>query len=158
MIQGTMNKKFELLKATRVTLMRIVDELSLDELNKIPAGFNNNIFWNVAHFVAGQQGLCYRRAGVKPLVDDEFFIKYGRDTKPQGPVDYLEVDRVKNLLVSTIEKLAIDYKQGLFANYEPWVNMFGVEIRTIDDALDFLLFHEGTHFGYLMALRRTVIH
>lgn len=62
-----MNKQIEIIRKTRVKLLEMLSDLSTDQLNKIPAGFNNNIIWNLAHLVAAQQGICYLRAGL-PMV------------------------------------------------------------------------------------------
>ena len=50
-----MNKAIERLKNPRMMLIKMLNELSTEQLNKVPAGFNNNIIWNAAHMVAAQQ-------------------------------------------------------------------------------------------------------
>jgi len=38
----------------------MITPFSLEQLNKIPEGFNNNLIWNIAHCVVTQQLLCYK--------------------------------------------------------------------------------------------------
>lgn len=151
-----MNKQIESYRATRKFLLNIVKGLSIEELNKVPEGFNNNIIWNMSHLVASQQGVCYKRAGLKLIVDENFFEAYKQDTKPGPFIGENEVEQTKELLLSTIDQFETDYKSNLFAHYPAWVTRYGVELRSIDDALTFLPFHEGLHLGYIMALKRVI--
>ena len=52
-------RQFEILKLTRQYLLNDIKDLTVEQLNEVPAGFNNNIIWNVAHMLATQQGICY---------------------------------------------------------------------------------------------------
>lgn len=151
-----LSKQFEILKKTRQFLLGMINELTAEQLNEIPAGFNNNIIWNVAHMVAAQQGVCYFRGGLPLVVKEEFFLAYKPETKPQGNVDSKLIDEIKSLLFTTIDQLEADYNNGLFKNNPAWTNRYGVEHRNIEDSINFILFHDGLHLGYVMALKRMV--
>lgn len=151
-----MDKPFEIIRKTRQNILNQVSELTIDQLNEIPAGFNNNIIWNLAHMVAAQQGVCYVRGGLPLVIKEEFFLAYKPDTKPQGPLSAAQFEEIKQLMFSTIDVLEADYKKGLFKNNPSWTNRYGIELPVIEDSLHFLLFHEGIHFGYIMALKRMV--
>ena len=69
-----MTKQIEIIKKTRVSLLELVKDLSTEQLNKIPDGFNNNIIWNLAHMIAAQQGVCYVRAGLAPVVGEKLVM------------------------------------------------------------------------------------
>jgi len=137
-------------------LLDIVHDLSTEQLNKIPEGFNNNIIWNLAHLVAMQQGVCYLRTGLPTVVDEAFWLTYKSETKPTEIVDSAGVEHIKKLLVSTMDQLEIDYNNQIFGNYAPWTTRSGIELRNIDEALSFIPMHEGLHIGYIMALKRVV--
>jgi len=111
-----LSKQFEILKKTRQFLLGMISELTTEQLNEIPAGFNNNIIWNVAHMVAAQQGVCYFRGGLPLVVKEAFFLSYKPETKPQGNVDSKQIDEIKSLLFTTIDQLEADYNNGLFKN------------------------------------------
>lgn len=151
-----MEKQFEIIRKTRGMLLSIVEGLTTEQLNKIPSGFNNNVVWNMGHIVAAQQGVCYRRAGLPLIVDDAFFQKFKPDSKPEALVAEAEINRIKELLFSTLDDLQRDYEAKKFVNYTPWVSRYGVAINSIEDAVAFLPFHEGLHVGYAMALKRAV--
>jgi hypothetical protein len=48
----------------RQLLLDQIAGLTTEELNQIPRGLNNNIIWNLAHLISGQQGIFYARAGL----------------------------------------------------------------------------------------------
>ena len=75
-----------------------LETISLEDLNKIPEGYNNNIFWNIAHLVATQQILVYKFSNVPVLVSDEIIDKYRKGTKPEADASQAEVDEIKELL------------------------------------------------------------
>ena len=151
-----MNKNIDAIRKERLFLLKLIEEASIEQLNEVPPGFNNNIIWNLAHLVASQQGVCYLRAGVTLRIDDAFYQRFKPGTKPEGYVDAAEIAAIKGLLFSTLDQLAGDYDAGVFTNYNTWTTRYGAELANIDDALEFLLYHEGLHTGYIMALKRAV--
>jgi len=73
-----MVNQFYIIKQNRQVFIKLVDSLTTDQLNEIPAGFNNNIAWNFAHAIVSQQLLCYAKAGKEINIDKEFLEKYQR--------------------------------------------------------------------------------
>ncbi|MES2268174.1 MAG: DinB family protein [Bacteroidota bacterium] len=150
------DKQLDILRQPRLKIIETLNAFSLDQLNKIPAGFNNNIVWNLGHMIAAQQGICYKRTGLNTWVNDDFFDAYKPDSKPEVPVSQEEFDEIKNLLTTSIDQLEHDYKNGIFVNYPTWTTRYGVQMSNIDEAIAFLPFHEGLHIGYIMAMRKLV--
>ncbi|MEP7111057.1 MAG: DinB family protein [Ferruginibacter sp.] len=151
-----MNKQFEILKKTRKSLLEFTSDLTIDQVNEIPPGYNNNIAWNLGHLVASQQVLCYLCAGLPLSIDEKFYERYKSGTKPGAMVDHNELELIKQLALSAIGQFESDYQNALFANYTPWTNRYGIEISTIDDAIAYVIFHEGLHLGFIMALKHLV--
>jgi hypothetical protein len=151
-----MMQQLDTIRKTRRYLLHLVAELNNEELNEVPAGFNNNIIWNLGHMVAAQQGICYLRAGLPAKTEDAFFAAYRPGSKPEGKVDDAAVARIKELMSATLDQLEQDYANGLWAQYPAWSTRYGVEINSIESAIDFLKFHEGLHSGFIMALKRVV--
>ncbi|MBP0905584.1 DinB family protein [Mariniflexile gromovii] len=152
-----MHFTLEVLPNTRKAFNRIIEKTSLEDLNRIPNGFNNNIIWNIGHIVVTQQLLAYKLSGLALMVNDELVGKYRKDTKPEGDVTQEEVNEIKALLFSTVEKTKEDYNSGLFKNYQEYtVSTTGNTLTNIDEAFQFIMFHEGIHLGYVMALLRAI--
>lgn len=152
-----MHFTLEVLPNTRRFFKKYLENVSLEDLNKIPNGFNNNIIWNIGHIVVTQQLLAYKLSGLPMMITDELVGKYRKDSKPEGNVSQAEVDTLKVLLFSTIEKTREDFEKGIFKNYQEYtVSTTGNTLTNIDEAFQFIAFHEGMHLGYVMALIRAI--
>ncbi|HVS92360.1 MAG TPA: DinB family protein [Mucilaginibacter sp.] len=149
-----MNPQIDTLKKIRAFLLEGIKDLTTEQLNKIPEGFNNNIIWNLGHLVAAQQGMCYKRANLAPHISDEFWEKFRTGSKPSSYIGADEIAKIKNLLLHTMDELDADYNKGIFGNYTAWSTRYGVEIPSIEDALKFLPFHEGLHTGVISTMRK----
>ncbi len=151
-----MTKPLNNLLLVRKMILTLTEGLSADAINKVPTGFNNNIIWNMGHLIAAQQGICYIRAGVQPPIAEQYLTPYRPGTKPEVAADSTEIERIKETLVSSIHLLPIALENNLFEHYTPWTTRYGLPISNIEEALGFLLFHEGLHFGSIMALKKFV--
>jgi hypothetical protein len=151
-----MIRQIETVKKIRTFLLEGIKDLNATQLNKIPAGFNNNIIWNLGHMIAAQQGICYRRAGATPLITDEFWERFRTGSKPEGTVEAPEIENIKKLFLSSIDQLAIDCETPVFDSYTAWNTRYSVEIANIKDAISFLPFHEGLHLGTILAMKKLV--
>jgi hypothetical protein len=154
-----MDKRIDKIKKVRQFLIEQVANLTDEQLNKIPKGYNNNIIWNLINLISIQQGLCYFRATQKAKAPDKFITPFSNNTKPDRIIEHQEIAEVKSLLITTIDELQKDYDKKIFQNYTVSPNIFkvyGIEIKDIDDALEFLLYHEGYHTGYILCLKKLV--
>jgi hypothetical protein len=144
------------LRKTRKHIIDVIKDLSLEKLNKIPHGFNNNIIWNVGHLVAAQQSICYIRPGLKPPIPVDAYRLYAPGTRPDRFLDSDEEDEIKKLLFTSIDALERDYQQNAFINFTPWTTRIGVELNNIDEALCYLHYHEGLHAGVIGSMKKLV--
>jgi hypothetical protein len=141
---------------TRKALYVILKNTPREELLKIPEGFNNNIWWNIAHIVATQQSLMYRLSGVQTKMDNDLINKFKKGTVPDGTATDEEIDRVKKLIFTTVEDAIVDYENGVFAQFKEYTTSANVTLKNIDDAISFNLYHEGLHLGSILALMRAI--
>jgi hypothetical protein len=149
-------RAIEILANPRKLILETISNLSIEQVNKIPAGFNNNIIWNLGHMIASQQGLCYKRTGQELRVTDEFFKTYVSGSKPERFISEAEYEELKKLFFSTLEDLQADYQAGKFTTYEAVNTRYNVPVSSVDEAIAFLPFHDGLHIGYIMSLRKLV--
>ncbi|GAA4268618.1 DinB family protein [Hyunsoonleella aestuarii] len=148
---------FQVLNNTRDIFKKIIENNSLEDLNRIPKGFNNNIIWNIGHVVVSEQLLVYKLSGLESLLSDNMINKYRKDSKPQSNHNQVEVDQIKNVLHSTLEKTREDYYDNVFDKYNTYtVSTTGNTLTNIDEALQFVAIHEGLHYGYVLALLKAI--
>ncbi len=140
----------------RTLLLKLLEKFSLDQLNTVPKGYRNSIFWNVAHTIVTQQLLVYGLSNQPLLVDPELVKTYRKDTKTVHKATEMELAEIKTLLFSTIEQTKIDYDNGVFKNYTPYTTSFNVTMHTVDEAISFNTFHEGIHLGYILAMKNSL--
>ncbi|MAU71349.1 MAG: damage-inducible protein DinB [Pseudozobellia sp.] len=140
----------------RKHLYKILTETPKEKLLKIPEGFRNNIWWNIAHVVVTQQLLAYKLSGLQMRIPEALVEKFKKGTVPDGTATDEEIKEIGAFLISTIEWLEEDYENGLFESYNSYTTSVNVTLKNIDDALAFNLFHEGLHRGAILALQKLV--
>lgn len=143
--------------ALRKRIAADVAELTPEQLNKIPKGFNNNILWNLGHILVVHQLLVYRVAGLPILLDEEFVTLFGKGSKPETTYSADRIEKVKRLLECTVKDLEQDYKTGVFKAYKSYLlQSFQLDLETVEDAIQFLKVHDAIHYGYILALKKAI--
>lgn len=134
----------------------VINRLEVDQLNKIPKGFNNNIIWNIGHIIVTQQILIYQFSGVKPLVEQDFMDTYRKGTTPGEILASSEIQIIRTLLEDTIRQTRSDYENGIFKTYTSYTTSTKSQLTSVDKAIEFNNSHEGIHLGYILALQKLI--
>lgn len=153
-----MKEIFNFIIDSRKAFVRLLDELTLDELNAVPEGFNNNIIWNFGHIVVSTQTLCYVRTGI---LQDKLVFKYveayEKGSKPSYYVGAAEVQELKELALSSIQQIEADYLDGRFKTIQPYAtSTYNAQLTQIEDVIITSIGHDNLHFGYALAQRRMI--
>lgn len=151
-----MDYAFDITLKSRAVLKNFIETNSLQALNKIPEGFKNNIIWNIAHTISVQQALVYKLSGLPTIISQEMLTKFAKGTCPERDLTQSEVDEIKELLLSTIEKSKEDYTNGVFKNYNEYTVTTKNTLTNVKEAIEFNNFHEGIHLGYILALKHSL--
>lgn len=152
-----MKFSFDTLRATRNNILKDIEGLSLEQLNAIPTGFNNNIIWNIAHLVATQQLLVYRLSDTPFVVAQDLIDAYRIGTKPEQATTQDQVAEYKKLLLTTIDQMEQDYENRVFGTeFKNYTTSYNITLTTVENAIEFNNVHEGVHYGAIRALRRAV--
>ena len=151
-----MQKQFEILNITRANVLKTIEGLTIEELNTVPAGFKNNIIWNVAHMVVTQQLLCYKLSELEMHIDNDFVDKYKKGSDVNFEVGREEVDFIINQLKELPNQLIEDYNNAKFKQFAEYPTSYNFTLCCIEDAIQFNSVHEGLHFGYIMALKKVI--
>lgn len=151
-----MDWTFDVVLKNRKIMSSFIDAFSLEDLNKVPEKFNNNLIWNIAHLVVTQQLLTYSLSGLPMQISDELVEKYKKGSMVDGNVSQEEINEIKGLLLSTIEKTKEDYEKGVFNSFQPYTTSTNSTLKSFEEAMEFNNFHEGIHLGYILALKKSL--
>jgi hypothetical protein len=152
-----MNKQIEIIKGFRLYMLKQIEGLTTERLNHIPSGYKNNIIWNLGHMICTTQIMCYVRSNSPFAVEDQFTKPYFPGTRPEKFIDEQEIKIIKELFITSIDQLQSDLEQNKFASYSPSQTIpkvYGFEVTHINEALSYLLHHDGYHFGCVASLKR----
>lgn len=151
-----METAFRITETSRKILLGFLEKYSIEELNKIPEGFSNNLIWNIGHIIVVQQLLVYKLSGLQPMISNEMIEKFQKGTKPEHNVTQQEVDEMKVLLFSTLEKTKQDFAENIFQNYHEFTSMSGFTMKSAANAIEFNNYHEAVHTGIMMQIRKFI--
>ncbi|WP_088044303.1 DinB family protein [Bacillus sp. EAC] len=147
---------FEQLKFTRSYTLRLLSSVSTDVVEKVPAGFNNNILWNAGHILAAYEQLLYANTGDELNLSEDVISFFKGGTKPSDwnsePPSFEEIIA---LLEKQIEQIISTYEGRLDEEMKKEIKLGGFEIKTVRDMISFNIFHEGLHSGLINGLKRT---
>lgn len=151
-----MDASFKIWETSRQSYLKLLHNYTLEQLNKIPNGFSNNLIWNLGHIIVAQQGLVYRLSGLPINVSDEMNEKYRNGSKPTGQTTQAEVDELKTLLISLMEQTKADYAAGKFTTYNEYTTGTGFHLASTKEAIEFNNYHEALNLGFMMNIRKFV--
>lgn len=151
-----MNSMFAITLRNRNILENFLNNFTLDQLNKIPVGFKNNIFWNIAHVVATQQLLVYKLSKLEMLLPEEWVNEFKKETKPERNYSQVDLDYLKDVLYSTISQTEKDYNENNFKEFINYETTNKFLLNCVEDSIQFNNFHEGMHLGIIMQMKKFV--
>lgn len=151
-----MESTFNIWKTSRKLYLEYFDKYTLNQLNKVPDGFSNNLVWNIGHIVVAQQALIYKSSGLQGYISKELFGRYKPGTKPTGQTSENETNELKGLLTSLVKQTEKDFSGGKFVKFNERMTGTGFYLSSLEDAFEFNNYHEGLHLGYMMNIRKFV--
>lgn len=149
-------KSIDVLKKHRSLTARALSSLSPAQWLTIPEGFKNNILWNAGHMVVTQELLTYGLSGLEPTLDPALVAACKRGSTPADWTQPPDIDQVLRALEQSPDRLRSDVEAGKLNNYRSYTTSTGIELRDLEEAIEFNNFHEGLHLGIIMALRKLV--
>jgi len=140
----------------RYYIDKVIGSVSNEQMLIMPAGFDNNIAWNLGHIIVAQQNLIYRQSGLETLTNQAHVQQFAPGTSPANWESPPDLSTLRALLTESTAKMATDVAAKRFRSYTHYTTSTGFELRNFADAFTFNLYHEGLHLGAIMALRNLV--
>lgn len=147
---------FTQLKVIRSNTINAVKELSENQVDSVPEGFNNNIRWNLGHVYLSQEQFAFGFAQDPMVVPDGFTELFGRDSKPsEWKVQPPTLPVLIQLLEDQTNRIEEKLNNRLYEVVaKPLTMLSGLTLKTIGEYLTFSMYHEGMHVQTIKMLKK----
>lgn len=143
-----MTKILELIDKIRMDLIEITENLTVDQLNTIPYGFNNSIVWNLGHILVVTDEILYENSPFSIPAHDFDISGFKKGTRPDNVIDEKDISLINSALSDTVprfRKLINAYAMDTQNNESQLLEKLGN-----DKSIHFILFHEDMHIPTIL--------
>lgn len=142
---------FNQLESYRGYLLGVVENVTNEEAEIVPNGFNNNIRWNLGHIYLDQYLWIQAVTNEKANVPAQFNSWFGYGTSPSNFTDETpSIEELKGLLRDQPAQIKAVFGDRLEEEFAPTeMGMF-----TIEQVLIRTIFHEGMHLQAILNLKK----
>jgi len=157
MLDSQLELSLQIWEHNQNLFLKTLDAYSVEDLNRIPEGFNNNLIWNIGHVLATRMLLTYGLSG-KPFPVDTYWIdNFRKGTKPEALVSAERIEELKSNFQSSLDQLKDDLgKPKFFNDYKSYTTSTHFSLDGVEQAIAFAGFHDGVHLGSVLALRKLI--
>ncbi|MEH7887324.1 DinB family protein [Bacillus sp. JJ1609] len=142
---------FNQLESYRNYILGVVENLSEQEAEFIPAGFNNNIRWNLGHIYLDQFMWIQAVTKEKVPVAEQFHEWFGYGSSPANfTSETPSLEELRILLKEQPSKIKEDYGDRLEEEFPPTE----MGMHTIEQVLTRTIFHEGMHLQTILDIKK----
>jgi hypothetical protein len=129
--------------------------LTDEQLTTVPEGAANSILWNVGHIVMSNYGMLHGASGVDVPAPAEWgpLFKGGSDPANWGD-DAPSPSEIMNAFNAQADTIIAGLKNDTFDNFQPMELSPELKLNSVDEALGFIIIHEGVHHGNIIVLRK----
>ncbi|MBV7530350.1 DinB family protein [Chitinophaga sp. sic0106] len=146
----------EIISHIRAKYLDLFDAFTTEQLNQVPAGFNNNILWNLGHLLVTDELMFYKAAGQPTYLEEGFIARFRRGTKPEGILSEEDTALIKSELATALPRTLENHQRGHFDAYTPMTLSSGIVINNIADAIAFASYHHGLHSAAINNLKKNI--
>ncbi|MGB0806920.1 MAG: DinB family protein [Salibacteraceae bacterium] len=149
---------FDVNRKTRENILKLINGLGTDDLNRVPDGFSNNLIWHLGHVLATQQLLTYGLSGSEIIISNNIIDEFRKGTKPENGYTTEDISELKEIFMEVINITQEDFElEELNSNsFKEYPTSYGITLKSLKDALEFNNMHEAMHLGMMMVLKKTI--
>ncbi|GJM76913.1 formate dehydrogenase [Paenibacillus macerans] len=142
---------FEQLNTYRSELLGVVEDITAEEADIVPEGFNNNIRWNLGHVLLDQYLWIHALTKEDIPIPLKFNEWFGFGTNPSHFTEGTpSLGELTKLLRQQPQLIREQNENRMEQPFPPT----GMGMHTIEQVLVRTIFHEGMHLGAILAIKR----
>lgn len=142
---------FNQLESYRSEILHVLENVSEEQAEIIPKGFNNNIRWNLGHIYLDQYLWLQAVTKEKADVPEQFNSWFGFGTSPADfTTETPSLEELKILLQKQPAQIKEVYGDRLEEEFPPTE----MGMHTIEQVLIRTIFHEGIHLQAILDLKK----
>ncbi|OZM56918.1 hypothetical protein CIB95_09105 [Lottiidibacillus patelloidae] len=149
---------FQQLDFYRHLTLSLLDSIEEEKINEVPAGYKNSVLWNAGHIYVSTEFMVIRQTGEELNIPDGYRDLFSGGTKPADwTVEPPSINEIKSLLKEQPERIKTSLK-GKTSNdlLYPFEIPNLIKLTTIGEVLNFALYHEGQHTGFMKGLKNAI--
>ncbi|MFK2824088.1 DinB family protein [Bacillus sp. B190/17] len=147
-------ERFDFVRTATVNALANIDESKWDQQ---PEGFSNTIKWNAGHIYVSLETLLKAAAPDLQTDAEKYAPFFGMGTKPSDwPETVPSKEEVIELLTQQKARIQAHFEGRLSDQPAATIKIGPLALETIDDLLNFALFHEGLHLGIIQSQAKIV--
>lgn len=152
------NTLWQEVQFVRDAVLQEVEKVSEDAADKMPEGFRNTIRWNLGHIYVVQESLVTGLAGQDPLMPPRYQELFAPGTKPADWTgDIPDLSELRTNLKEQPGRLQEQFAGRMDEKVDkPFQPGGGLELSTIGELVNFTVYHEGLHTGFIKGLKRAI--
>lgn len=144
---------FNQIESYRSYILGVVENVTGEEAEFVPKGFNNNIRWNLGHIYLDQYLWIQAVTKEKAAIPETFQTWFGYGTSPKNFTSKTPtLEDLKLLLKEQPTKIKETYGERLEEEYPPTE----MGMNTIEQVLIRTIFHEGMHLQAILDLKKCI--
>ncbi|HJA41309.1 MAG TPA: DinB family protein [Firmicutes bacterium] len=151
-----MRKTFELTSSMFLAVVNDLENLTDDQLTKIPEGFNNNILWHVGHVLVSNEFFMFGYPQTDTGLPQSYVSWFNTQTSPAdwGEDKLPTISELYKALQTQLEKICnID---DTFLEQKLPFEFPVPGIVTYHDLYALMIYHEADHLGQIKAMKKMV--
>lgn len=144
---------FNQIELHRSRTLELITELTENQADIVPHGFNNNIRWHLGHILTTQERFAYRLIEEPLGLPEELMNLFLNGTKP---ADWQTTPPDLPSLIKLLQEQPGQIRNRLQGRLEEQITVPFKDFKRLDEVLLFGTCHEAMHAGYIMALKKAV--
>jgi hypothetical protein len=152
-----MDKFLNQVELIRAVTLETLENVAAETVDIMPPGYNNTIRWHIGHILTTQDRFATIFAGATSQLPAHYSSLFANGTKP---ADWQETPPSLEELIAQLKEQPSHIKTQLGSRlHEKAVKPFvrsGYPLETIEEVMNYSLYHEGVHIGMINGLKRAI--